>query len=114
MINISTTSTALSKMSSQRSRQSSRGVSPRRVAVPGVGTAMQLANDEVRIRYPDGSQLFVNKAQSNIRYEWHNGHQCTYGPSDAIPTEVRDRLADMPKVKKYLARPEQLRARPVR
>ncbi|GLV35155.1 Sak kinase [Carabus blaptoides fortunei] len=112
--NISTTSTALSKMSSQRSRQSTRGLSPRRVAVPGVGTAVQFSNDEIRVRYPDGAQLFVKKDHSNIRYEWHNGHQCTYGPADAIPTEVKDRLADMSKVKKYLARPEQLRARPVR
>lgn len=113
--NLSTTST-----STQRSSRPVRGISPRRVTVPGVGTALQLSCGEVRVRYPDGSQLSV-QPKGNVRYEWQSGHQCHYGPTDLIPPEVRDKLTEMPKIVKYLARPSptsseggQFRHRPVR
>lgn len=97
-------SAAASKVLSHRSNRSTRGISPRRVAIPGIGTATQLPCGEVRVRYPDGSQLTV-EVKGNVRYEWKNGHQCNYGPADLIPLEVRDKLSEMPKIVKHLARP---------
>lgn len=130
MSTTSVSATTSSKLSNQTNRTNrSRGISPsplssssstpspRRVVVPGIGTALQLACGEVRVRYPDGSQLSV-EAKGTVRYEWQNGHQCNYGPADLIPTEVRDKLTEMPKIIKYLARPSPdartCRTRPVR
>lgn len=81
-----------------------RGISPKRVVVPGIGTATQLPCGEVNVRYAKGSQLTVG-VKGNVRYEWENGHACNYGSSDLIPVEVREKLAEMPKIVKYLAKP---------
>lgn len=66
--------------------------------------ATQLPCGEVRVRYSDGSQLTVG-VKGNVKYEWYNGHACNYGPTDLIPVEVREKLSEMPKIVKYLARP---------
>lgn len=104
--NVSSASNAsaiASKISSHRSTKS-RGISPRRVLIPGIGTAIQSPCGEVHIRYPDGAQLTVD-VKGNVRYEWPNGHTCNYGPTDLIPVEVREKLSEMPRVVKHLAKP---------
>lgn len=70
--------------------------------VPGVGTAIQLANGEVKVRYPDGAQLWVDGKQ-NVKYQYTDGRTVSFANStDNIPRQITERLQQMPKVLRYL------------
>lgn len=69
--------------------------------MPGVGTAVQLPNGEVRVRYPDGAQLWVD-GKHHVRYQYGDGTLVNYVDNDNIPRPIMDKLQQMPKVLKYL------------
>lgn len=73
----------------------------RKVSVPGVGTAVQLSNGEIRVRYPDGAQLWVDGKQ-NIRYQYPDGRLVNFTNAESIPPQITERLQQMPKVLKHL------------
>ncbi|KAG5894098.1 hypothetical protein JTB14_003954 [Gonioctena quinquepunctata] len=73
----------------------------KRVTIPGVGTAFQLANGEVQVRYPDGSQLWVD-GKHHIRYQYPEGRMVNYLDNEVIPHAVMEKLQHMPKVLKHL------------
>lgn len=76
----------------------------KRVSVPGVGTAIQLANGEVRVKYNDGSQLWVD-GKHHVRYQYPDGRTANYLDTDSIPKSIMDKMQLMPKVVKHLSTP---------
>lgn len=73
----------------------------KRVTVPGIGTAFQLSNGEVQVRFPDGSQLWVD-GKHHVRYQYPDGHISNYTDNEVIPRVIMEKLQHMPKVLKYL------------
>nr|XP_023026817.1 serine/threonine-protein kinase PLK4 [Leptinotarsa decemlineata] len=73
----------------------------KRVTVPGIGTAFQLANGEVQVRYPDGSQLWVD-GKHHIRYQYPEGRVVNYMDNEVIPRVIMEKLQQMPKILKHL------------
>ncbi|KAL3277015.1 hypothetical protein HHI36_012377 [Cryptolaemus montrouzieri] len=71
------------------------------VTVPGVGTAVQLPNGEVKVRYPDGSQLCVD-GKNQVRYQSVDGQITRFSENDKIPKPIMEKLQHMPKVLKHL------------
>lgn len=82
-------------------KTSTNSFKERKVAVPGVGTAVQLPNGEIRVRYPDGAQLWVDGKQ-NVRYQYPDGRMVNFSNTDSIPRQITERLQQMPKVLKHL------------
>lgn len=76
----------------------------KRVAVPGVGTAVQLPNGEVKVKYTDGSQLWVD-GKHHVRYQYPDGQVVNYRDTDSIPKSIMDKMQLMPKVVKHLSMP---------
>ncbi|XP_068908710.1 serine/threonine-protein kinase PLK4 [Tenebrio molitor] len=73
----------------------------KRVSVPGVGTAVQLSNGEVQVRYGDGSQLSMD-GKHQIKYQYSDGNTVMYTDNDNIPRPIREKLQHMPKILKQL------------
>ncbi|KAK9874680.1 hypothetical protein WA026_005500 [Henosepilachna vigintioctopunctata] len=71
------------------------------VTVPGVGTAVQLPNGEVKVRYLDGSQISVD-GKNQIRYQNIDGQISRFSENDKIPPSIMEKLQYMPKVLKHL------------
>lgn len=82
-------------------KTSTNSFKERKVVVPGVGTATQLPNGEIRVRYPDGAQLWVDGKQ-NVRYQYPDGRIVNFSNTDSIPRQITERLQQMPKVLKHL------------
>ncbi|XP_050308808.1 serine/threonine-protein kinase PLK4 [Anthonomus grandis grandis] len=76
----------------------------KRVSVPGVGTAVQLPNGEVRVKYHDGSQLWVD-GKHHVKYQYPDGQVVNYRDTDSIPKSIMDKMQLMPKVVKHLSTP---------
>ncbi|EEZ98528.1 Serine/threonine-protein kinase PLK4-like Protein [Tribolium castaneum] len=81
--------------------QSSSSLKEKKVSVPGVGTAVQLPNGEVQVRYGDGSQLSMD-GKHQIKYQYSDGNTVTYSDNDNIPRPIREKLQHMPKILKQL------------
>ncbi|KAF7278138.1 hypothetical protein GWI33_008755 [Rhynchophorus ferrugineus] len=77
----------------------------KRVSVPGVGTAVQLANGEVKVKYNDGSQLWVD-GKHHVRYQYPDGRMVNYLDTDSIPKSIMEKMQLMPKVVKHLSTPQ--------
>ncbi|XP_044757238.1 serine/threonine-protein kinase PLK4 [Coccinella septempunctata] len=77
----------------------------KQVAVPGVGTAVQLPNGEVKVRYLDGSQICVD-GKNQIKYQGVDGQVIRFSENDKIPRPIMDKLQHMPKVLKHLMSPD--------
>lgn len=73
----------------------------RKAAIPGIGTATQLPNGEVHVRYPDGTQLWVD-GKHQVRYQYAGGQMVKYSDTDNIPGQIVAKLQHMPKVLKHL------------
>lgn len=73
----------------------------KKVTVPGIGTAVQLANGEVQVCYPNGSQLWVD-GKHHIRFQYPDGRLVNYLDTDVIPRTIMEKLQQMPKILKYL------------
>ncbi|KAJ8934369.1 hypothetical protein NQ314_013410 [Rhamnusium bicolor] len=73
----------------------------KRVTIPGIGMAFQLPNGEVRVRYQDGSQIWVD-GKHHVRYQYPEGHIVNYLDSESIPRPIMEKLQHMPKVLKHL------------
>lgn len=73
----------------------------KKVLVPGVGTAVQLPNGEVQVKYGDGSQLSMD-GKHQIKYQYSDGNTVTYNDNDNIPRPIREKLQQMPKILKQL------------
>ncbi|KAI4459154.1 serine/threonine-protein kinase plk [Holotrichia oblita] len=73
----------------------------RKINVPGVGTAIQLPTGEVRVRFTDGSQLWVD-GKHHVQYQYTNGKMISYSDTDNIPRPIMEKLQLMPKVLKHL------------
>lgn len=82
-------------------KTSTQSFKERKVTVPGVGTAVQLQNGEIRVRYTDGAQLWVDGKQ-NVRYQYPDGRIVNFSNTDSIPRQITERLQQMPKVLKCL------------
>lgn len=93
----STTTTTTSTASSFQNN----GLKEKKVTIPGIGQAVQLPNGEVRVRYNDGTQLWLD-GKHQIRYQYSDGNFVNYNDSDNIPRFVREKLEQMPKILKYL------------
>lgn len=76
-------------------------VREKKVTVPGVGTAFQLANGEVQVRFPDSTQLWVD-GKHRVKFQYADGHISTYTNNEVIPRAIMEKLQHMPKVLKYL------------
>ncbi|CAG9769338.1 unnamed protein product [Ceutorhynchus assimilis] len=76
----------------------------KRVAVPGVGTATQMPNGEVKVQYNDGSQLWVD-GKHHVRYQYPDGQVVNYRDTDSIPKSIMEKMQLMPKVVKHLSTP---------
>lgn len=87
--------------SSGSSFKSTNTAKEKRVAVPGVGTAVQLPNGEVRVRYNDGSQLSMD-GKHRIQYQYSDGSTAVFTDNDSIPRPVREKLEHMPNILKHL------------
>ncbi|XP_045468652.1 serine/threonine-protein kinase PLK4 [Harmonia axyridis] len=77
----------------------------KQVTVPGVGSAVQLANGEVKVKYLDGSQIYVD-GKNQIRYQSVDGQVARFTENDKIPRPIMDKLQHMPKVLKHLMSPD--------
>lgn len=73
----------------------------RKVSVPGIGIATQMPNGEIRVKYPDGSQLWVD-GRHHIKYQHADGRLVNYLDTDNIPRQIMEKLQHMPKVLKCL------------
>lgn len=73
----------------------------KQVVVPGIGIAIQSANGEVKIKYPDNSQLTVD-GKSCVKYQDPDGSLMKFNENDKIPKYVMDKLQQMPKVLRVL------------
>lgn len=73
----------------------------RKVTLPGIGTAIQLPSGEVRVQYPDGTQLWVD-GKHHVRYQYSDGHLSTYSDTDNIPRQIMEKVQQMPKILKHL------------
>lgn len=73
----------------------------RRAAIPGIGTATQLPNGEVNVRYPDGTQLWVD-GKHQVKFQYAGGQIVSFSDTDNIPRQIVAKLQHMPKVLKYL------------
>lgn len=77
------------------------GAKEKRVTIPGVGTAIQLANGEVQVSYSNGSQLWVD-GRHHVRFQYPDGRIANYLDTDVIPRVIMEKLQHMPKVLRYL------------
>ena len=86
---------------SQRSLPSPGRDGHRKVAIEGVGEAVQLACGNVRVYYLDGSSLILRSATATVDYflpsPGGGGAWCTYTSSD-MPEGVRAKMAGIPRV----------------
>lgn len=73
----------------------------KKVYVSGVGTATQLPNGEIQVRYSDGCLLSIDGKQK-IRYQYSDGNAVTFSDRDTIPKSIRERLKQMPEIVEYL------------
>ncbi|XP_018319337.1 serine/threonine-protein kinase PLK4 isoform X2 [Agrilus planipennis] len=97
--------TNVQSSSKKDSSLSSRGSDKdRQVSIPGIGTATQLSNGEVRVRFTDGSQLWVD-GKHHIRYQYPDGRMSNYRDSDSIPRHIMEKMQHMPKILKHLMPP---------
>ncbi|RZB77480.1 serine/threonine-protein kinase PLK4, partial [Asbolus verrucosus] len=94
-----------SSFQSSTSREKKTGSSfqnrEKRVSVPGVGTAVQLPNGEVQVRYGDGSQLSMD-GKHHIKYQYSDGNVVMFNDNDNIPRPIREKLEHMPKILEQL------------
>ncbi|XP_014248739.1 serine/threonine-protein kinase PLK4 isoform X2 [Cimex lectularius] len=73
------------------------------VSIPGIGTACQMSNGEVRIKYRDGSELCVNGDSSGgILFKDQRGIETKFDQSDHLDQNLRSRLAQVPLVLRQL------------
>lgn len=72
--------------------------------VPGVGTAIQLANGELQVQYHDGAQLWVD-GKHHVRYQYPDGQVVNYRDTDSIPKSIMAKMQLMPKVVRHLSAP---------
>lgn len=73
----------------------------RRVTIPNIGTAIQLPNGEIHVRYLDGTQLWVD-GKHQVKYQYAGGSMVNYLDTDPIPKPIVDKLQQIPKILKYL------------
>lgn len=73
----------------------------KKVNVPGIGTAVQLPNGEVRVKYSDGTQLWVD-GKHHVRFQYADGNIVNYLDTENIPRPIMEKLQQMPRVLKYL------------
>nr|XP_022919763.1 serine/threonine-protein kinase PLK4 [Onthophagus taurus] len=78
-----------------------KNVQSKSVSIPGIGTAIQLASGEVKVRYPDGSQIWVD-GKHNVQFQYADGKLVSYGNSDNIPRQIVEKLQHMPIVLRHL------------
>ncbi|ERL89652.1 hypothetical protein D910_07017 [Dendroctonus ponderosae] len=74
------------------------------IVVPGVGTAIQLANGELQVQYHDGAQLWVD-GKHHVRYQYPDGQVVNYRDTDSIPKSIMAKMQLMPKVVRHLSAP---------
>lgn len=77
----------------------------KQIVVPGVGTAFQLLNGEVKVRYLDGSQICVD-GKNQITFQGVDGQVARFSENEKIPRSIMDKLQHMPKVLKHLMSPD--------
>ncbi|KAL1489274.1 hypothetical protein ABEB36_014204 [Hypothenemus hampei] len=77
----------------------------KQVIIPGVGTAFQMSTGELKVKYHDDSQLWVD-GKHHVRYQYPDGHIVNYRDTDSIPKSIMAKMQLMPKVVKYLSSPE--------
>ncbi|XP_060523812.1 serine/threonine-protein kinase PLK4 [Cylas formicarius] len=66
----------------------------RKVVVPGVGTATQLSNGEIKVKYHDGSQLWVDG--KHIRHQYHrDGQIVRYTVGGSLPEDILEKFQHM-------------------
>ncbi|CAH0553539.1 unnamed protein product [Brassicogethes aeneus] len=76
--------------------------SEKRVSVPGVGSAIELPNGQIKVLYNDGSNLAVDGKNSYV-YQYPDGHIAKYFGNDHIPGHIIEKIQQIPKVIKRLS-----------
>lgn len=76
----------------------------KQVAVPGVGVAAQLPSGELRVKYDDGCQLWVD-GKHHVRFQYVDGRTVNYTDTDDIPKSIVTKMQMVPKVVKWLNTP---------
>lgn len=69
--------------------------------MPGIGTAIQLPNGGIHVKYPDGTQLWAD-GKHKVRYQHSDGSLVSFSENDNIPRVVMEKLQQIPKILKHL------------